>query len=422
MTRFGLVDQGKIKWWRVGPILVVIAAVVLGSSIWRHQVGAEEAAQGSYINARVALRAEIAHAQRIGLDASTLARYRARLDSATNRTAPKDSTFWDNSRSGYFRTAATDLNHMRARLDNLVHTELHTSRNTAEQSVRSLQLTVVRGQSQGMLLSTAMARLKELRAILAKSPVRLSAYQVVADLATRQVRSAAPSVRQRRETLREILSTSGNRHRRTAIRTKIQALVERIDTQIARLKIFDSQETFSRWLQQLYPWAIQRPTARATAIGMADIEQMHAALKARAAKVMPAKWILVSTEGEWIEWFQGTSRLGFSLATTGNPQLPTVKGHFTIFAKFSPFEFVSDEPKTSPFWYAPSPVSYAMEFQNEGYFIHDAPWRSVFGPGSDGPGQPGTNYGGTHGCVNVPFDVAQTLYGWAPIGTAVVVV
>ena len=63
-----------------------------------------------------------------------------------------------------------------------------------------------------------------------------------------------------------------------------------------------------------------------------------------------------------------------------------------------------------------------MEFQSAGYFIHDAPWRSVYGPGSDGPGQPGTNYGGTHGCVNVPLDVAAFLYGWASIGTPVVVV
>ncbi len=81
--------------------------------------------------------------------------------------------------------------------------------------------------------------------------------------------------------------------------------------------------------------------------------------------------------------------------TTGNPQLPTVLGHFKIFAKFSPFTFISADPPGSPDWYAPSPVSYAMEFQSAGYFIHDAPWRSVYGPGSNGPGQPGTNYGGS---------------------------
>jgi lipoprotein-anchoring transpeptidase ErfK/SrfK len=63
-----------------------------------------------------------------------------------------------------------------------------------------------------------------------------------------------------------------------------------------------------------------------------------------------------------------------------------------------------------------------MEFIRGGYFIHDAPWRSVFGKASQGDGRPGTNYGGTHGCVNVPYNAMRFLYGWAPIGTPVHVV
>lgn len=93
-----------------------------------------------------------------------------------------------------------------------------------------------------------------------------------------------------------------------------------------------------------------------------------------------------------------------------------------IFAKYSPFEFVSPWPPGSPLWYAPSWVSYAMEFISGGYFIHDAPWRSVFGPASQQGGQPGTNYGGAHGCVNVPSATAQFLWNWARIGTEVDVV
>jgi lipoprotein-anchoring transpeptidase ErfK/SrfK len=63
-----------------------------------------------------------------------------------------------------------------------------------------------------------------------------------------------------------------------------------------------------------------------------------------------------------------------------------------------------------------------MLFQSDGYFIHDAPWRSVFGPGSNSQlGTPGSNYTGTHGCINVPGNIAQELYAWAPIGTTVIV-
>jgi len=55
-----------------------------------------------------------------------------------------------------------------------------------------------------------------------------------------------------------------------------------------------------------------------------------------------------------------------------------------------------------------------MLFRSGGYFIHDAPWRSWYGPGS--------NYGdGTHGCVNVPYSQMSFLWGWTTIGTTVVV-
>lgn len=112
-----------------------------------------------------------------------------------------------------------------------------------------------------------------------------------------------------------------------------------------------------------------------------------------------------------------------SLVTTGNPKLPTPTGTYHITAKLHPFTFISPWPKTSPFYYKPSKVAYAMLFREGGYFIHDAPWRSAFGPGTNSQiGTPGQNYTGTHGCVNVPSDVAAKLFAWAPIGTVVEVV
>ena len=129
--------------------------------------------------------------------------------------------------------------------------------------------------------------------------------------------------------------------------------------------------------------------------------------------------IVISLTTEAIYAYDGSTLVKWSLATTGNPALPTPTGHFEIFARFHPFEFISPWPPGSPYYYPPSWTNYAMEFLSSGYFIHDAPWRSVYGPGSDGPGQPGTNYGGTHGCVNVPFDMAQWLFTWAPNGTPV---
>ncbi|MBQ9166546.1 MAG: peptidoglycan binding domain-containing protein [Oscillospiraceae bacterium] len=60
-----------------------------------------------------------------------------------------------------------------------------------------------------------------------------------------------------------------------------------------------------------------------------------------------------------------------------------------------------------------SPVSYWMPFYN-GVGLHDAPWRTTFG---------GTIYktSGSHGCVNLPIDVAKYLWENVNTGTGVIV-
>ncbi len=60
-----------------------------------------------------------------------------------------------------------------------------------------------------------------------------------------------------------------------------------------------------------------------------------------------------------------------------------------------------------------SAVSYWMPFY-DGVGLHDAPWRSSFG---------GTiyQYSGSHGCINLPYSVAEELYGYIEGGEAVII-
>jgi lipoprotein-anchoring transpeptidase ErfK/SrfK len=133
--------------------------------------------------------------------------------------------------------------------------------------------------------------------------------------------------------------------------------------------------------------------------------------------------ILISLSQQKLWAYDGNQLFLSSLVTTGNRALPTPTGVFHILGKFHPFTFRSPWPKSSPFYYPPSPTQWAMLFREGGYFIHDAPWRSAFGPGTNAQlGKPGQNYTGTHGCVNVPSDVARRLFAWAQIGTAVQIV
>ncbi len=102
--------------------------------------------------------------------------------------------------------------------------------------------------------------------------------------------------------------------------------------------------------------------------------------------------------------------------TTGRAALPTPVGNYHVIFRSSPFVFHSPWPPGSPYWYPPTPVTWAMDFFS-GDFLHDDPGEptSAFGRGSE--------YGpyASHGCVHVPHAVMAFLYNWLPIGAQVVV-
>ena len=130
--------------------------------------------------------------------------------------------------------------------------------------------------------------------------------------------------------------------------------------------------------------------------------------------------IVVSLKKQKLWALDGNRVLLSTLVTTGGPELPTPTGDFEIIDRRSPFTFHSPFPPGSPFWYADSPTNFALLFQVNGYFIHDAPWRGSFGPGSNViDGKPGSDTTGTHGCVNVPYYQMQWLFNWATMYTPV---
>ena len=60
-----------------------------------------------------------------------------------------------------------------------------------------------------------------------------------------------------------------------------------------------------------------------------------------------------------------------------------------------------------------SPVSFWMPFIKNSIGLHDASWRNEFG---------GEIYktSGSHGCVNLPYSLAQSIYSNISVGTPVV--
>lgn len=133
------------------------------------------------------------------------------------------------------------------------------------------------------------------------------------------------------------------------------------------------------------------------------------------------KTIVVSLSQQRL-WAYENGREVYSTAVmTGRPDLPTVVGTYHIFLKQSPTTFYSPWPRNSPNWYPPTPINYAMEWKEGGYYLHDATWHSVFGPGTDtwhyDPAFGWQN--GSHGCIAMTLGAAAWLYNWAAIGTTV---
>ncbi|MDQ2906438.1 MAG: L,D-transpeptidase [Chloroflexota bacterium] len=110
--------------------------------------------------------------------------------------------------------------------------------------------------------------------------------------------------------------------------------------------------------------------------------------------------------------------------TTGNFDSPSPVGLWHIFLRQSPTVFRSSAPFGSHFWYPDTPINFAMEYHEGGYYLHDSWWRTDYGPGTNFPHYDpnGNRYAaeGSHGCINMPYADAAWMYANTDNGTAVI--
>jgi len=112
--------------------------------------------------------------------------------------------------------------------------------------------------------------------------------------------------------------------------------------------------------------------------------------------------------------------------TTGRQELPSLPGVWSVLDRRSPVIFTAAEPKSSPFWFPDTPISYAILYHFGGYFVHDAPWRANFGPGTQFPHQDASgttayNFDGSHGCINLQESDAGWVYKHTSWDTSIVI-
>jgi len=130
----------------------------------------------------------------------------------------------------------------------------------------------------------------------------------------------------------------------------------------------------------------------------------------------PGRWqtgekeVVVSLGAQRLWAYEGEQMVLTTLVSTGTAETPEVAtpiGHWQILVKL-PMETMTGTIDGKP--YEVEDVPYVMYFTDEGHALHGTYWHNNFGAPM------------SHGCVNLPMDVAEWMYRWAPEGTAVTII
>jgi lipoprotein-anchoring transpeptidase ErfK/SrfK len=116
------------------------------------------------------------------------------------------------------------------------------------------------------------------------------------------------------------------------------------------------------------------------------------------------RWIDVNLSTQYMVAWQGDVSVIESYVSTGRPGFETPTGTFSILSKIDSQDM---EGVIGGEYYNVPGVPYVMYFTDWGHALHGTYWHNNFGVQM------------SHGCVNLPMDVAAFLYDWAPVGTRV---
>jgi lipoprotein-anchoring transpeptidase ErfK/SrfK len=139
------------------------------------------------------------------------------------------------------------------------------------------------------------------------------------------------------------------------------------------------------------------------------------ALAQDAADAGPGRWqagekeIVVSLAAQRLWTYEGNTLVLTTLVSTGTaetPELATPIGQWQILTKL-PVQTMTGTIDGQP--YEVDDVPDVMYFTNQGHAFHGTYWHHNFGTPM------------SHGCINLPLDVAAWMYDWPPLGTPVTV-
>jgi lipoprotein-anchoring transpeptidase ErfK/SrfK len=119
------------------------------------------------------------------------------------------------------------------------------------------------------------------------------------------------------------------------------------------------------------------------------------------------KSIVVSISHQMLWAYKGDQVVLSSYVSTGRADFETPVGSFAVLSKL-PSQTM--EGVIGGEYYNVPDVPWVLYFTNSGHALHGTYWHNDFGTPM------------SHGCINLPLDVAAWLYDWSPVGTPVLIV
>jgi hypothetical protein len=116
------------------------------------------------------------------------------------------------------------------------------------------------------------------------------------------------------------------------------------------------------------------------------------------------KWVLINITLQYLWAYQGDQVLWQGYISTGTAKFATPPGSYHVLSKL-PSQTM--EGVLGGEYYNVPDVPDVMYFTDRGHALHGTYWHNNFGTPM------------SHGCVNLPMDVADWMYQWASVGTRV---
>jgi lipoprotein-anchoring transpeptidase ErfK/SrfK len=411
---------------RIGVVLATFAVVIGFTFVQQMR---EASAEQDFQAARAQVMAAQANAAEQGLESAEFSDLQRQELTTASETPPQASAPFNEDRIAFFSRAAGQEVQIKEQLQTRVQKLLVETHDSAQAAVRQLSTNLEKAKQVGVddqllvefagwpsraqIEVDAGSNVRDFRRVSNEVKVRLSKLSLlIAD----------------QETANKLIDQYASQaatadHGDVDIaRTGANAALAQVQTDMQTARIFSMDASvIDSSVQRLAGRIDSAPNAPTLEQITGGLMVQDKVLQDAMTQTLPEKAITISLSEQVIRAFEHGQQVFWSYTTTGRPGLETDPGSFKVYWKVSPWTMHSPWPQGSPFWYPDSKVQFVMWF-NGGDGIHDAYWRSRYGPGTNGPHYDPTGEDtGTHGCVNVPYHNMVWLWDWTPVGTPVIV-